>query len=149
MKILLRSFIAIATLVTVFSCDAKTSCSNSLFDSIDVEKSLSGAELQKPYLLNKLGVVEGEENCFLTYYYEKEFGNKRLTKRLIIIPSKGEDFGLYAIPETPLEIKNKTIHFKLQEKTGNQVSLNIPELPKSIYLDAELYDLSLHKKVVK
>jgi hypothetical protein len=149
MKNILKKIIVIATMLTVFSCHANPPCSDNLFDNIDVEKSLNMAGLEKPYLLNKVGMVEGEGNCFLIYYYEKEFGNKRLTKRLVIIPSKSGDFGLYDIPETPYEIKNKSVHFKLQEETGNQINLNISELPKSIYLDAEIYDLDSYKKIMK
>jgi len=117
-----------------------------LFEQSLIEKTLENAGLVKPYLLDAVGAIKGKENCFVIYYYEKEFGNQRLTQRLVVVPQNGDSLGLYGIPERPTEIKNSTVYFNFSKKLGNHIDFNVHELPENIYLDGELYDLDLYKK---
>lgn len=149
MVFILKFLLIINLFMLSFTCVANQMCVIQSFNDLDVDESLIASNMQKPYSLNVIGVIEGENNCFLVYYFEKEFGNKRLAKKLVIFPLYGNYFGQYAIPETPLEIKGKSVHFGFDAESGNSVNLNLPELPKNIYLDSELYGLVLSRKIFK
>ena len=147
-NIIFKLFLFVVVFMLPFFCRAERNCSINSFGSFNIEKSFDTAKILKPYKLDLIGVVEGEGNCFLVNYVEKEFGNRRLTKFLIIVPLLGDYFGQYSIPERPSGVNNGGVYFFLENGKVNTVDLKLSELPSKIYIDAELYDVMLHRKVI-
>lgn len=91
------------------------------------------------YDLNYFGTVHSEITCFHLYVFLREFGNKRLTKRLIILSHDLHYLGMYEIPELPKMVDGNVVMFPLEEKWGNKIVFKGDHIPQEIYLDGESY----------
>ncbi len=91
------------------------------------------------YDLKFLGSVKTEKTNFNLYLFLKEFGNKRLTKRLIVFSKDFDYLGMYDIPEFPQMVKGDRVIFPLDEKWGNSIVFEGASPPREIYLDGETY----------
>lgn len=89
--------------------------------------------------VNFFGEIKTENTVFFLYIRLKEFGNQRLTKRLIVLSKDNKYIGMYDIPELPTKIKKNKVIFPLEEKWGNSITFEGDSPPKNIYLDGETY----------
>ena len=74
------------------------------------------------------------------YYYEREFGNARLTKRVVIV-SGNVYSGMYSVPDDPPVLKGGVLIFPNQDD-GCCISLKGEALPKEVLIDGEMLELS-------
>lgn len=107
---------------------------------IIVKGGFSG-ELDASSSLKYVGCYEYEENGLGVYFYAREFGNARLTQRLLVVSSKEGYLGMYAVPEPPRSVVSSEIKFSFPDDYGNHISLKGDTLPKTVLLDGEEFEL--------
>lgn len=83
------------------------------------------------------GCYEHDGNGLGVYFYEREFGNARLTQRLLIVSSREGYLGMYAVPEPPLSVNGSRIKFSFPGDYGNQILLDSGSPPEAVLLDGE------------
>ena len=86
-----------------------------------------------------IGQYKGGKIDRKVYYYEREFGNARLTKRVVII--SGDVYsGMYSVPDDPPVLKEGILTFPNQSD-GCCISLKGEEPPKKVLIDGEILEL--------
>lgn len=86
-----------------------------------------------------IGQYKGGKINRKVYYYEREFGNARLTKRVVII--SGDVYsGMYSVPDDLPVLKEGFLIFPNQSD-GCCISLKDEELPKEVLIDGEILEL--------
>ena len=95
----------------------------------------SGA-LDRKAKISKVGSLRSDKAVVTFFYYEREFGNKRLTQRLIAIKD-GKYLGMYAVNDPPVRVTENAVCFSYPSADGNCIVLSHGDLPDDTYLDGE------------
>lgn len=130
----------------IFSCNAENEKIGTNHESTQISKIKKILINQKnnifsnnDFELEFIGNTNNQKSIYSIYLYKKEFGNKRLTKRLIIFSKNNDYLGMYDIPEIPTRIEGNKVYFPIEEKWGNSITFDGDSPPKQIYLDGESY----------
>jgi hypothetical protein len=70
------------------------------------------------------------------YYYAREWGNRRLTQRLIIVSKAHAYLGMYAVSSPPSKVERTRIVFPYPAGE-NEIVLRSGRLPGHVHLDGE------------
>ena len=134
------SFFMVGCNAQSIGCKTFSEIEESGLKEIIVKGGFSG-ELDVYASLKYVGCYEHEENGLGVYFYEREFGNARLTQRLLVVSSKEGYLGMYAVPEPPESVVGSEIKFSFPDDYGNHISLKGDALPKVVLLDCEEFEL--------
>lgn len=146
---LLLSFNRLCILCIVFiaaGCNAKAedclgsdSISNEELAEILKSDNFSGL-LDESSSLKYFGCYKNGDRELTVYVYQREFGNHRLTQRLLFFLNQKRYLGMYEIPEAPVSMKSFDIVFPFSSEYGNKISLQAGNPPKEVLLDGELME---------
>lgn len=134
------SFFMIGCNAQPIGCKSFSTIEESELKEIIVKGGFSG-ELDASTSLKYFGCYEYEENGLGVYFYEREFGNSRLTQRLLVVSSEEGYLGMYAVPEPPGSVVGSEIKFSFPDDYGNHISLKGGAIPKVVLLDGEEFEL--------
>lgn len=91
--------------------------------------------------LCKLGVISSQNNTqFRLFLSTLEWGNKRQTKRIVVISNDWRYLGNYRVSESPSIIKKNKLYFDFDEDDGNTITFVENEPPDEAYLDGEIIE---------
>lgn len=128
----------------LFSCYAENN--NSRLSPVNINEIKKLLKTEKiaafssgDFDLDYLGELNSNSSIFKLFIYTNEFGNNRLTKRLLVFSRTDNYIGMYDIPELPTKIEKNKVVFPLEEKWGNSITFEGGSPPKKIYLDGETY----------
>jgi hypothetical protein len=90
--------------------------------------------------IKEVGEVKGNGVTMTFFYYEREFGNQRLTQRLIAI-GDGKYIGMYPINDPPIKVSGDAICFPYEHAEGDCITVVNGRMPEKSYLDGESIEL--------
>ncbi len=123
---------------TFSAVDGKLTTNKNSIESVLLKGGFSGI-FDKNAKMFFIGQYENGNINRKVYYYEREFGNARLTKRVVII--SGDVYsGMYSVPDDPPVLKEGILIFPNQSD-GCCISLKDEELPKEVLIDGEILEL--------
>jgi len=90
--------------------------------------------------IKEVGKINENGMRITFFYYEREFGNQRLTQRLIAI-GDGKYIGMYPINDPPIRVSRNAICFPYEHAEGDCITMVNGRMPKKSYLDGESVEL--------
>lgn len=88
-----------------------------------------------------VGCVPSRQGELGVYFYRREFGNHRVTYRLIFISNTEGYMGMYDVPGAPSRIEGDRIVYDLPVMEGNEIHIREGHPPRSVHLDGEVKTL--------
>lgn len=141
-----KSFFILFSIFVATGCNAKTEdclASRSLSDTeligVLSNDNFSGV-LDANTSLKYFGGYKSGDRELGVYVYQREFGNHRLTQRLLFVLNGKHYLGMYEIPEPPVSMEGFNVVFPFSSEHGNTISLQTGELPTEVLLDGELME---------
>ena len=123
---------------TFSAVDGKLTTNKNSIESVLLKGGFSGI-FDKNAKMFFIGQYENGNINRKVYYYEREFGNARMTKRVVIV-SGNVYSGMYDVPNDPPVLREGVLIFSNQDD-GCCISLKGEELPKEVLVDGEILEL--------
>ncbi|MBY6105504.1 hypothetical protein KUW19_03255 [Ferrimonas balearica] len=135
-----KKFLTVGTLLSLLIAHSSASSLKSLDETLSAG-GFSGT-LDEHVQIKSFGCLHSELiNSICVYYYTREFGNKRLTQRLIITSDQNGYEGMYNVPDEPITFEHGIIKFPYDADDGALIDLSTGEIPERIFLDGESFVL--------
>jgi len=101
--------------------------------------------------IEKVGTIIGKNFIYRIFLSKLEWGNQRLTLRLLLFSEDWHYLGNYGLSEDPIIIQDNIIIFPFNKNDGNKIVFNSKKIPPKVYLDGEVieFDNSLNIKYHK
>ena len=131
-------FLIFYSVDTFSAVDGKLTTNENGIESVLLKGGFSGI-FDKNAKMFSIGQYKSGKIDRKVYYYEREFGNARLTKRVVIV-SGNVYSGMYSVPDDPPVLKDGVIIFPNQDD-GCCISLKDEELPQKVLIDGEMLEL--------
>ena len=87
--------------------------------------------------INPVGTYRYPGDEIQVIYYAREFGNRRLAQRLLLLSKLNGYLGMYAIADPPTGMVDGRIQFPYEPNLGDKISIVGGKVPDRAYLDGE------------
>ncbi|MBB4638477.1 hypothetical protein [Longimicrobium terrae] len=121
-------------------CDRSHVTSRAQLASILTRGGFSGI-IDRAASIRLVGCVRSAQGGVGVYYYQRVFGNHRMTHRLIFISNVEGYMGMYDVPGPPSRIEGERIIYDLPVDEGNEIRIRDGRPPRSVHLDGEVKEL--------
>ncbi|MCG7537890.1 hypothetical protein [Pseudoalteromonas sp. OOF1S-7] len=142
-KVIKISLLALLTVCLLYFGESRADCNeNTKVTSQKLSSQAFSGILDGREKIELIGGVSHLDFNYCIYFYAREFGNRRLAKRLVILDGNdGRYVGMFDVNDKPKGIVGNSIIFDYHDDLGNKIVVGPSGFPKNTYLDGEPKEL--------